>query len=220
MRRHRFIVAGSIGIDTILRKLNCADKFNDFQRIYVEPISAPAASKLVDDLAEAYQIAWNAELEAELFSLLGVHVPYFIHLSFSQIGQLPAKNESKLTKVDIQGLYESRVLGPTCKDYFEHYRGRLGRFGKSAEKAAVAILRTVSGSPQGRVSRSALFEIYTKAHGKGATDAKFDELLGDLEHDFYLVLDTTTNEYHFMVKVMSDWWRRWYPPSKREGEKP
>jgi hypothetical protein len=125
-----------------------------------------------------------------------------------------------LTVADIQGIYESRVLGRTCKDYFEHYRGRLRRLGKPAEKAAIAILRAVSGSPQGRVSRSALFEVYSKAHGKGASDAGFDELLGDLEHDFYLVLDANTNEYHFLVKVMSDWWRRWYPPSKREGGKP
>jgi hypothetical protein len=39
LRRHRFIVGGSTGIDLILRRLNAPDKLNDFERLYVEPIS-------------------------------------------------------------------------------------------------------------------------------------------------------------------------------------
>src|SRR2546426_3116065 len=37
--RHRFIVAGSIGIDAILRRLDASDKLNDFKRIYVGSLS-------------------------------------------------------------------------------------------------------------------------------------------------------------------------------------
>ena len=38
LRRHRFIVAGSVGIDQILRKLGAADKLVDFYRLTVEPL--------------------------------------------------------------------------------------------------------------------------------------------------------------------------------------
>jgi hypothetical protein len=36
--------------------------------------------------------------------------------------------------------------------------------------------------------------------------------MADLEYDWYLRLDPDTNEYFFRLKVMRDWWRRWYPP--------
>ncbi len=48
----------------------------------------------------------------------------------------------------------------------------------------------------------------------------FNELMADLECDWYLVLDTRTNEYHFLLHVMRDWWRRWYgPPARKTAAK-
>jgi hypothetical protein len=35
--------------------------------------------------------------------------------------------------------------------------------------------------------------------------------MADLEYEWYLRLDSDTNEFHFRLKVMQDWWRRWYP---------
>ena len=101
------------------------------------------------------------------------------------------------------------MLGPTCRHYFDHYQSRLKRYGKNGQKAAFAILRAVAG--QGRISRPALYDIYRKARGKGASEQEFDELMADLEYDWYLRLDPDTNEFYFRLKVMQDWWRRWYP---------
>ena len=87
---------------------------------------------------------------------------------------------------------------------------------KTGEKAALAVLRAVAG--HGRISRLVLFDIYRKARGKTASDQAFDELMADLEYDWYLRLDTDTNEFHFRLKVMQDWWRRWYPASAAKGK--
>ncbi len=51
LRRHRFIIGGSIGIDVVLRRLDASDKFNDFVRLPVEPVSRRAAERLIDGLA-------------------------------------------------------------------------------------------------------------------------------------------------------------------------
>ena len=40
LRRHRFLVGGSTGLDLILRHLSAPDTLNDFARIYVEPLRA------------------------------------------------------------------------------------------------------------------------------------------------------------------------------------
>ena len=85
----------------------------------------------------------------------------------------------------------------------------------------MAVLRSVAS--QGRVSASALYDAYAKASKRGASERDFNELMADLECEWYLVLDTGTNEYYFMVNVMRDWWQRWYgsprrkPSSGKEG---
>jgi hypothetical protein len=64
---------------------------------------------------------------------------------------------------------------------------------------------------QERISRLALYDIYAKVRGKGANEQEFDELMADLEYEWYLSLNPDTNEFLFRLKVMQDWWHRWYP---------
>src|SRR5208283_1769279 len=59
LRRHRFIVAGSVGIDQILRKLGASDKLVDFARMTVEPLDKITAQSLASDLARTYSIHCN-----------------------------------------------------------------------------------------------------------------------------------------------------------------
>lgn len=223
LRRHRFVVAGSIGIDTILRQLNSPDKLNDFQRIYVGPLAESDARTMAHDLAETLSVGWGTELCNTMLGLIGPPVPFFIHLMFSQLAQLPESRRGSLSGSDLETVYRNHLLGAACKSYFDHYSTRLRRLGKQTEKAAVAVLRTVAGAARGRVSRSVLFDVYKKARGKGASDMEFDELLADLETDWYLVLEPGTNEFRFMLNIMQDWWRRWYPApvgGSRKGQQP
>lgn len=216
LRRHRFIVAGSVGIDQILHKLEATDKLVDFARITVGPLDREIAEKLAGELAHSYSINWDTQLSNTLFELIGPPIPYFIHIFFSELGQMPPAQRKELTITQLTEVYRQRVLGPTCRHYFDHYSNRLRRYRKTGEKAAVAILRAVAG--HGRVSRPALYDVYKKARGKGANDQEFDELMAGLEYDWYLSLDPDTNEFFFRLKVMQDWWRRWYPPAAPKKE--
>ena len=147
--------------------------------------------------------------------LIGPPVPYFIHLFFSQIGQLPHDQRHGLSIDILEAMYKQKTLGPTCKHYFNHYRERLKRYGKVRERAAATILSIVA--QQGRASESVLWEAYRKVKKRGANELGFSKLLADLECDWYLILDPHTNEYYFMVDVMRDWWSRWFrnPMSQR-----
>ena len=45
--------------------------------------------------------------------------------------------------------------------------------------------------------------------------------MADLECDWYVAFDPDTNEYHFRINIIRDWWHRWYgsPDSpKPKGE--
>ncbi len=211
LRRHRFVVGGSIGIDLVLRSLQANDKLNDFDRLYVEPIQGAAARRLCKDLAESMEVGMGlAEMEAML-ALIGPPVPYFIHLFFSQLGQLPPADRDPLTAAKLHEVYRKRILGPTCKKYFDHFRQRLGRYGPRAEKAAIRVLRAVALSERGRVGAAALYDEYRGSRKRDANELEFQEMMADLECEWYLALDPRTNEYHFLLDVVRDWWRRWYP---------
>lgn len=216
LRRHRFIVAGSVGIDQILRKISATDKLVDFARVTVGPLDAPIANSLAEELALSYSIPWNDQLSAKLFEQIGAPVPYFIHIFFSELGQMPLAQKTQLTIEQLEQIYRQRVLGPTCRHYFDHYSSRLKRYGKTGEKAVLAILRAVAG--RGRVSRPALYDIYRKSRGKGSSDQEFDELMADLECEWYLSYTPDTNEFYFRLNMIRDWWRRWYPAPASKGK--
>jgi uncharacterized protein len=220
LRRHRFIVAGSVGIDQILRKLGATDKLVDFTRLTVEPLDDPTAKELIGDLTESIALKWNSDLSGGILELIGAPVPYFIHIFVSQLAQLPSAQKMTLTAADLKRIYADRLLGPTCRHYFDHYSIRLKRYGKTGEKAGLAMLRSVAC--QERISRPVLYDIYKKCRGKGASYQEFDELMSDLECDWYLRLDSDTNEFYFRLKIMRDWWRRWYPEAvaKAKPSKP
>lgn len=79
----------------------------------------------------------------------------------------------------------------------------------------MAILSQVATAPTGCVSESALFALYKNKRKRGWSEAEFTEVINDLECDWYLVRDPNTNEYYFLVKVMADWWRRWFARAPR-----
>lgn len=213
LRRHRFMVAGSVGIDQILRKLGAADKLVDFARLTVEPIDDQCAQRLAEDLASHFELTWDSDFASDLFKMIGAPVPYFIHIFFSQLGQLPQAQKRAISIMTLERVYQDRVLGATCKYYFDHYSSRLiKRYGMTGEKSAKAILRAVAD--KNRISRPALYDIYRKSRGRLASDLDFDDMMADLELDWYLRLDPDTNEFYFRLKVMQDWWRRWYPAAK------
>lgn len=210
LRRFRFVLAGSTGVDIILRRLGVSDKLNDFFRLPVEPLSRSHAEQLLRGVADGCTLKFTPAAADKLLDLIGPPVPYFIHLFVSQILIEERLKGKSLTPEDVEDVYTRRVLGPSCRGYFEYYRQRLERYGKTGRPAAIAILKAVAEAPGERVSDSVLYEVYRKTRKKGASELQYREIMADLECDWYVVLDTRTNEYYFLVDVMKDWWKRFY----------
>jgi uncharacterized protein len=210
LRRFRFILRGSTGIDIILRRPQVSDKLNDCFRVPVEAISREAAESLLRGLAERYQLTFAPEAFAHTLNLISPAIPYFLHLLVSQVILEEKLKNRPLSPQDIDDVYQRRVIGPTARPYFEYYRQRLRRYGAACERAAMAILHEIAQATTGRISQSGLYDAYRRARAKGATGLEFDEIMADLESDWYVVLDPPTNEYYFLLSTMKDWWKRYY----------
>ncbi|MBZ5724399.1 MAG: hypothetical protein LAP87_05320 [Acidobacteriia bacterium] len=208
LRRYRFVLGGSTSIDLTLRRLEVPDKLNDFYRVPIEALSQEHAEALFDALAETSGLRFTAEGRAAFFELVAPPVPYFLQLFVSQIRLEEKLKDRELGPEEVAAVYHRRVLGPTCRAYFDYYRQRLKRYGEKGERAAWAVLQEVAHAPSGRVSDSMLYDVYRRARGKGASSFEFSEIMADLESDWYLLLDLKTNEYGFLLQVMRDWWKR------------
>jgi len=219
LRRFRFIIGGSTSIDTTLRRLDVPDKLNDFFRLAVEPLAPGDAEALLLGLEQSYGFCLDAAARKTLFELIGAPVPYFIHLFVSQIIVDREVRGKLFTPEDVRAVYQGRLLGATCREYFNYYRLRLKRYGADGERAAIAILREIANSPIGRVADSSLYAAYRKARRKGASELEFLEIIADLECDWYVTLDTTTNEYYFRLEIMRAWWHRFYRDVGKKARK-
>jgi hypothetical protein len=210
LRRYRFVLGGSTSIDLTLRRLGVPDRLNDFARIPIEALSNEHAEELLQALSSSHGLRFTAAGQAAFFERISPPVPYFLHLFVSQICMEEKLRGKELDAGDVADVYQRRVLGPTCRAYFDPYRQRLSRYGEAGRRAALAILQEVAHTPVGRVSNSTLYGVYRKTRGSGASNFEFDEIMADLENDWYLVLDCRTNEYSFLLNVMRDWWKRFY----------
>jgi hypothetical protein len=210
LRRYRFVLGGSTSIDLTLRRLEAPDKLNDFSRVPIEALSPQQAEALLQSLSEAAGLRFTAEGRAALFELVSPPVPYFLHLFVSQIRLEEKLKDKELGPEEVRDVYQRRVLGPTCRAYFDYYRQRLKRYGEPGRRAALAILQKVAHASSGRVSDSVLYDVYRKARKRGADSFEFSEIMADLESDWYVQLDLKTNEYGFLLNVMRDWWKRFY----------
>jgi len=66
-------------------------------------------------------------------------------------------------------------------------------------------------SKAGSLTKNELYDIFLLAT-KSKDSSKFDDLMNDLEMDFYIKFDSD-NKYSFLSKILSDWWLRWHPSS-------
>ena len=210
LRRYRFVLGGSTSIDLTLRRLDVPDKLNDFFRVPIEALSREHAEALLQSLSETAGLRFTAEGRAALFELVSPPVPYFLALFVSQIALEEKLKDKELSPDNVRDVYQRRVLGQTCRAYFDYYQQRLKRYGEPGRRAALAVLQEVANAPSGRVSDSVLYDVYRKARKRGADSFEFSEIMADLESDWYIQLDLKTNEYGFLLNVMRDWWKRFY----------
>ncbi|VVB86474.1 Uncharacterised protein [uncultured archaeon] len=221
----RFIIAGSRNIYTVYRNIpdlllekgaivkreltyfSLHQVFIDFRKILIEPFDEETAKEFIKELFKSHQITVKDEIIDKILNLIGSPVPYFMQLLISEAKRYQHGN---LTPQIIENIYNERILGPTCRFYFEYYEDRLKEYGTINENGGKVIITELSKA--GNLTRNELYNIFALAT-KSDESSKFDELMNDLEMDFYIKFDADNKYYSFSSKILSDWWLRWHPSS-------
>jgi hypothetical protein len=209
LKNVRFLIAGSIGISAVLNQIGEIATINDFEPLRLDPFSPAIADRFLIALAASENIDLSPECRKAILDHIGIGVPYFLQILFSEISKSHHLDDEAITIPMIEKVYRTKVLGVDCKTYFDHYYGRLRDYYlPQEEKAVKKVLRELART--GALNRNACFGLYSATQAGEGDIESFNAMLSNLENDFYIRYNTETDQYEMACKLLRDWWLRHY----------
>ena len=198
----RFIVCGSVGIDTIVDKYGLETAVNDFAKLQLPPFDDRTAKGMITTLLDKYGIGYTDDLIKEIMASIGLQVPFFIQLMLKEILDRTDFGSKGLTSEIISDSYRQGLLGTEGKKDFAWYFKRLRtEFQGKDYQSVLEILRLLARVPS--APEAELEEIHSRIkHGDDRIG--FRRILDTLETGFYIMRSDAGVTFH--NKVLRDLW--------------
>jgi len=206
----RWLLAGSIGLDTVAARLNAGDTINDLHLFHLGAFSEPTAHRLLQELAAAHELDLSENARRQMVARVGWLIPFHLQLLFGQLRERCGDRGEPATPEAVDEAFED-LLRPVHKGYFDYWRQRLHEeLGRPDGDHAVALLNAVAGDDRG-ASRSTLSQVLAEQIQDADQRAeKLRYLLDVLEGDGYLVADA--GRYRFQSPLLRAYWQRRVAP--------
>jgi hypothetical protein len=199
----RWMLAGSIGLDTVTARLNLADSINDLRIVTLGAYKPDTAHALLCALAETYAIEFSEPARQRLIDRIGWPIPYYLQLAFHELRGRDRNAPVTIDEVD-QAL--ETLLDPAHRAYFDFWRQRLhDELGHPDSEYALDVLAAVARDADG-CTRETLAQILSGGiSDPRERDSKLHYLLDVLRSDGYLV--EHGGRWNFRFQLLRDYWR-------------
>jgi len=204
-KKIQFIFTGSIGLDTLVNKLNLSDLINALITTSVDPLSEERALEFLSFIKTDPEVNIELSLEDQKYLLqkVGWLMPYYIELLWNSLEDLCCDDEIvNPTKAHIDKAYQE-LFTQTYQSAFIHWAERLERLSSTEKQFAQQLLTLISG--QGFVARQ---EIHNLKQNHLFKDTNCNYVANCLEHDGYIFFNSEQN-YLFTSPLLKDWWARY-----------
>lgn len=206
----RWLLAGSIGLDTVAARENLGDTINDLHVYHLGPFSESASDGLLRELSSTHDLPLDEGVRRHMAQRIGWLIPYHLQLLFSHLRSRCREEGAAATREAVDAAYES-LLAPSSKAYFDYWRQRLHEeLGQPDAGYALLLLDTVARDEAG-ASRDTLRQVlHVQVADPMERGGKLRYLLDVLESDGYLV----EREDRFLFRsplVRAYWVRRVLP---------
>jgi AAA+ ATPase superfamily predicted ATPase len=204
----RWLLAGSIGLDTVTARLRAGDTINDLHLIHLGAFDRETADRLLAELSESHSFPLEAGVREHILARVGWLIPFHLQLVFSELRGMCGVGPATIEAVD--EAFES-LLGPAKKGYFDYWRQRLDEeLGRPDGGYAIALLNAIARDSNG-ARRQTLSQVLAEAIGDvEARVEKLRYMLDVLESDGYLVSET--GRYSFRSPLLREFWLRRVAP--------
>jgi hypothetical protein len=207
----RFLVTGSIGLKSVVRRLGLSPTINDFDVCEIPPLKDDEAFDLLQRLAADNNVPLDEPGCRQIPVLLGANWPILLQIFVSEI-QAEALNRTP-TSAELTKLYRERLVGGSRNKYCDNMFDRLKEiFSDSECRLAREILRTLCRAPQS-FSRSDLESLHARLFEQESQPLllvdELDYVLDALKHDGYLIQSNRGEQRTgFASNILRDFWRR------------
>jgi hypothetical protein len=204
----RWLLAGSIGLDTVAARLNLGDTINDLHIFHLGAFTREVAEDFLGELSGSHRLPLSEEVSAHILNRVGWTIPYYLQLVFSELRIQQASKPAEVTRDRVDQAFES-LLRPAKKAYFDFWRQRLAEeLGRPDAGFALTLLNTVAADAGG-ASYATLSQCLAKQirNAEQRRD-KLRYLLDVLVNDGYIVNIDGNDRFHFRSHLLREFWIR------------
>jgi hypothetical protein len=210
----RWMLAGSVGLDTVAARINVADAINDLHIEKLDGFSHEVADDFLQALAASYGIKLGPNVRMRLLERVGSDrpIPYYLQLMFDQLRQIG--NEPAVADVDAA---VENLLRPAHKNYFDYWRQRLfDELGRADAESAIHLLNRCCYEPGGELRSTLSLSLAGTVADPGQRENKLRFLLDVLQNDGYL-LESERERWCFYSPLLRAFWMKRVAPPPATG---
>lgn len=212
----RWLVCGSVNLSSTLDSMGCLDEINDLHDVPLPVLTTAEVKQFVHDMLTARGVELSGQVPAKVASELGRPVPVFLQMVTQDLYRMWKRDGKKLTSRDVTAAFNDLIVSSGARDKLQHFHSRIDRYYQPPKRAAAYSLLAKLSESQNGLSRNTLltdFERVLHEQGKpAASDVRkrlFNQLLRDLENDFY-VAEITSGVFDFASGLLKQWWKKYY----------
>lgn len=197
----KFIYTGSIGLLSVVKKLNATADVNDIQTYKLRPLLLKDALELAKMLLANYDIETSEEVLTYLLKeKIEWLIPFHIQLAIKEIRDLYRREEREVNKSFIDEAFNELILNGSI--YLEHYRGRLSQVFNRNELILVhELLKKLTEDTS--IAELHLYDLAVKHQ----LEDSFKNILLTLEYDGYIA-ETNEKQWRFYSPILKQWWSK------------
>ena len=191
----KFIYAGSIGLESVAKKIDSIKHINDLNSISINILEIPEAKEFAIKLAQNNAINISDIQVDYILEKIEWLIPFHIQIIMQGLKFL---RKAVLLNEDIDKAFLSVI---EHRNHFEHWESRLKTFKDNEYKFAKEILNLISMHGTIKIT-----EIYNCADKHLVDQETAKEVLHSLSYDGYINNNENVGEYRFNSAMLKMWW--------------
>lgn len=212
VRTVRWLVSGSVGLDTLVQQHGMADTINSLKHEGLEAFSEDVAIGMLAKLAATYAVALSDDDARKIVASVLWPQPYYLQLAFHHLRSLmKASPDIQATALIEQAI--DKLVQPGGDNDFHYWESRLTiQLSGADANHSLALLTLAAQAPAGVRAESLLAALQERMPNATAEEARraFMTLRDILQRDAYWWPDESSGvkRYRFRLEPLRLWWIR------------
>lgn len=191
-----FIYAGSIGLDSVVAKLNGSKHINDLNNIIVSPLEIEEAKAFTQKLAEYNKIELGEDEINYLLEKIEWLIPFYIQLIVQELKKISRREPS----LNIESIDKAIDNAIAQRNYFENWQSKLKEAFKNKEYLFAKELLNRISDTETLTSRK-IANLANKYEIE-----EYSEIIKSLVYDGYINNSDDLKIYRFNSPILRIWW--------------